>query len=102
MTIIIIFLVGIWVIKKVHKEWTLDASKIVIDEVVGVYLEVLAAPLDWKYYLAGFILFRFFDILKPLGIKKLDDLESSWSVMLDDVLTGLYSLFVLLLIIYFS
>ena len=99
--IIILLLAGVWATKKMHKEWSHDASKIVIDEIVGVYIAILFVPFHWKYYLIGFILFRFFDILKPLGIKNLDGLKSSWSVMLDDVLAGVYSLIVLQLMIYF-
>lgn len=99
--IIILLLVGVWATKEMHKEWSHDASKIVIDEIVGVYIAILFVPFHWKYYLIAFILFRFFDILKPLGIRKLDDLKGSWSVMLDDVLAGVYSLIVLQLMIYF-
>jgi phosphatidylglycerophosphatase A len=96
---IIVFFIGVWSIAKVHNEWKHDASKIVIDEIVGIFITILAVPLDWKYYLIGFILFRFFDILKPLGIRRIDNLKSNWSVMLDDVLAGIYSLIVLQLII---
>ena len=99
--IVVLLLVGVWSIKEMHQEWSHDASKIVIDEIVGVYIAILFVPFHWKYYLIGFILFRFFDILKPLGIRKLDDLKGSWSVMLDDVLAGVYSFIVLQLMIYF-
>lgn len=42
--------------------------------------------------LTGFMLFRFFDILKPLGIKKLQNLKSGWGILCDDLLAGLYAL----------
>lgn len=93
--------IGIWSIGKVQKEWEHDASKIVIDEIAGIAITMLAIPFNWQYYLYGFIIFRFFDILKPLGIKKLDNMGGNWSVMLDDLLAGLYSLIVLHSIIYF-
>ena len=98
---IVSFFIGVWSIKKVHKEWQHDASKIVIDEIVGIFITLLSVPLDWNYYFLGFILFRLFDILKPLGIRKIDNLKSNWSVMLDDVLAGIYSLIVLQLIIHY-
>lgn len=93
--------IGVWSIGKVQKEWEHDASKIVIDEIAGIAITMLAIPFNWQYYLYGFIIFRFFDILKPLGIKKLDNMGGNWSVMLDDLLAGLYSLIVLHILIYF-
>ncbi len=93
---------GVYAIKNVHKEWEHDASKIVIDEIVGVWIAVIAIPLHWQYYLLGFVLFRFFDIIKPLFIRKLDNLKSDWSVILDDVLAGVYANIVIQLILYFK
>ena len=78
-------------INKLKSEWEHDASQIVVDEVVGVWISLLFIPFNWVYYLIGFGLFRFFDIAKPLGIKKVDKLNSEWSVMLDDILAGVYA-----------
>ena len=93
--ILIVTLVGVNSIKNVHKVWGHDASAIVIDEIVGVWIAVFAMPHEWKYYLIALILFRFFDIFKPLFIRNIDEIISNWSVMLDDVLAGLYSLIVI-------
>ena len=90
-----VVLVGVLSIKKVHQIWEHDASKIVIDEVAGVWIAAFAIPLQWQYYLYALILFRFFDIAKPLFIRKLDSLPGDWSVMLDDVLAGVYASIVL-------
>lgn len=100
--IILVLLVGVYAIRKVHEIWPHDASQIVIDEVVGVWIAVFALPFDYRIYLYGFILFRFFDILKPFYIKRLDRLKSSWSVMLDDVLAGVYANIVLQILLYFK
>ena len=100
--IILMLLIGIYSIKVVHKIWKHDASKIVIDEIVGVWIAVFAMPLKWQYYLYALILFRFFDIVKPLFIRQLDKMQGSWSVMLDDVLAGIYSLIVLQVLFYFK
>lgn len=100
--IILVLLVGVYSIRKVHEIWPHDASRIVIDEVVGVWIAVFALPFDYRIYLYGFILFRFFDILKPFFIKRLDRLKSSWSVMLDDVLAGVYANIVLQILLYFK
>jgi len=93
--IFFVALLGVNSIKNVHYVWEHDASSIVIDEIVGVWIAVFAMPHEWKYYLIALILFRFFDIAKPLLIRKLDKMSSDWSVMLDDVLAGLYSLVVI-------
>jgi phosphatidylglycerophosphatase A len=56
-------------------------------------------PVDWRYVLIAFILFRFFDIVKPLLIRRAEALPSGWGVMADDLLAGIYSNIVLQLII---
>jgi phosphatidylglycerophosphatase A len=95
------FFWGTCSIKKVHTIWENDAPKIVIDEVVGVWIAALALPLRWEYYLAALLLFRFFDIVKPLFIKRIDAIDGHWSVMLDDVVAGVYSVIVLHCILLF-
>jgi len=57
-------------------------------------------PLTWPNILIGFVLFRLFDIYKPLGIKKLEAIPKGWGVMLDDVLAGIYSNIVLQIYLY--
>jgi len=86
---------GTYSIKKVHTIWEHDASKIVIDEVVGVWIAAIALPQRWEYYLAALLLFRFFDIVKPFFIRKIDAMKGHWSVMLDDVLAGIYASIIL-------
>ena len=93
--IIFVLVFGVFSIKNVHAIWEHDASKIVIDEIVGVWIAVFAMPFQWQYYLYALLLFRFFDITKPLYIRRLDNMGGDWSVMLDDVLAGIYSLIVL-------
>ena len=100
--IILMLLIGVYSIKEVHKIWKHDASEIVIDEIVGVWIAVLAMPFKWQYYLYALILFRFFDIAKPLFIRKLDKMPGDWSVMLDDVLAGIYSLIVIQTLYFFQ
>ncbi len=98
--ILTVLLLGVFSIKKVHKIWTHDAQLIVIDEVVGVWIAVFALPFQWQYYLSAFVMFRFFDILKPLYIRRLDNLKTDWSVMLDDVVAGVYANLVLQLVVF--
>ncbi len=100
--IILIVFIGVRSIKKVHAVWEHDASKIVIDEIAGVWIAAYAVPFKWQYYLYALILFRLFDITKPLFIRKIDKMQGDWSVMLDDVLAGIYASFVIQLIILFK
>ncbi len=100
--IVFFLLLGVYSIHNVHKIWEHDANKIVIDEVVGVWIAIYAMPFEWQYYLYALILFRFFDIAKPLFIRKLDNMPGDWSVMLDDVLAGIYSLIVIQVLFHFN
>ena len=73
-----------------------DSSRIIIDEVAGFFIATLAVPHSVPLLIAAFILFRFFDILKPLMIRKLEStLSSGVGVMADDILAGLYANIVL-------
>jgi phosphatidylglycerophosphatase A len=82
---------GIWSGNKVEPIWGKDHGRVVIDEVAGMSITLLFVPVTIKYVLAGLILFRFFDIVKPLFIKKLELLPGGWGVMMDDVLAGVYA-----------
>lgn len=93
---------GVYSIRKVHQIWIHDAPQIVVDEVVGVWIAIFAIPFEWQYYVVALVLFRFFDILKPLYIRRLDKLKSDWSVMLDDVLAGVYANIVLQAIVFYE
>ncbi len=100
--IILISFAGVKAINKVHKIWQHDDNRIVIDEIAGVWIAALLLPVEWKYYLGALLLFRFFDITKPLFIKKFDRMHNDWSVMLDDMLAGIYALIVMQILIYYN
>lgn len=70
-----------------------DPSQVVIDEVAGQLIALLAAPLNWKYLLASFILFRGFDIVKPPPVRQLERLPGGVGIMMDDVAAGFLALF---------
>ncbi len=84
---------------RVEEIWGKDHNRVVIDEVAGMCITLLLIPLKSQYTLTGLILFRFFDILKPFGIRKLESLPGGWGVMADDVLAGIYSNIILQLIV---
>ncbi|MDD8031179.1 MAG: phosphatidylglycerophosphatase A [Acidobacteriota bacterium] len=66
-----------------------DPGKIVIDEVSGQLLAVFLIKPDWIILVICFALFRFLDIIKPMGIKKLENLPEGWGIMADDLGSGL-------------
>ncbi len=74
-----------------------DHSALVWDEFVGQWLVLLAVPVSWQGWLAAFVLFRVFDILKPWPVRTADRLvKGGWGVMLDDILAAVYALLLLL------
>ena len=99
---IFIILIGIWCSNYVDGVWGKDSSKVVIDEVAGMAISLLYVPHNYFYLIIGLILFRFFDILKPMGIKKLERLPKGWGVMADDILAGIYSLIFIQLLLQFK
>jgi phosphatidylglycerophosphatase A len=79
-----------------------DPQFVVIDEVVGQLITLIAVPLGWKTFLAGLILFRVFDILKPFPVRRLERFPEGSGIVLDDVGAGLYALAVMLLLLHFG
>ena len=88
---IVITLIGVWSSTVVSKIWGKDPSRVVIDEVAGMCISLLFIPVTLKYVIIALVLFRFFDIAKPLFIKKMENLPGGWGIMLDDVLAGIYA-----------
>ncbi len=79
--------------------WEHDSNKIVIDEVAGMMITLAFLPYDLVYIFIGCVLFRFFDIVKPLGIRKAELLPRGVGVMADDVLAGVYAQIMLRVIV---
>ena len=68
-----------------------DPSILVIDEGVGMWIALLHPEWTWWYFLIAFMLFRFFDILKPWPLSRLQALPGGWGVVMDDVGAGVLS-----------
>jgi phosphatidylglycerophosphatase A len=79
-----------------------DPQFVVIDEVAGQLVTLIAVPLAWKTFLAGLILFRVFDILKPPPIRQLERLPEGTGIVVDDLGAGLYALTVMHLFLHFG
>ena len=71
-----------------------DPSYIVIDEIVGMYIAVFMLPKSILLYIVAFLLFRFFDIYKPCIINKSQNLDFGIGIMVDDILSGIFSLII--------
>ncbi len=92
----VITLVGIPAATRVARASnTKDPQFVVIDEVAGQLIALIAAPITWKSFLAGFILFRAFDIFKPPPVRQLERLPEGTGIVLDDVAAGIYALAVM-------
>jgi len=100
---LIVTVVGIYICDYTSKALGVhDHSGIVVDEIAGYFITMIAVPFDWIWVIVGFLLFRFFDILKPWPISWLDkNLHGGLGIMLDDVLAGIFALICLHSIIYF-
>lgn len=79
-----------------------DPQFVVIDEVAGQLLTLIAVPLRWQTFLVGLILFRTFDVLKPPPVRQLERLPEGTGIVLDDLAAGLYALACMHLFIYFG
>ena len=78
-----------------------DPQFVVIDEVAGQLITLIAVPVTWKTLLAGFILFRGFDIVKPSPVRQLENLPEGYGIVLDDVAAGIYALIVMQALLHF-
>ncbi len=87
----VITFIGVWSSGVVEKIWGKDPARVVIDEVAGMAIGLLFVPVNIKYLLFGLILFRFFDIVKPLYVRKMELIPGGWGIMMDDVLSGVYT-----------
>ena len=115
---IVIAVSGVWSASRAAKFWLVkDPQRVVIDEVSGQHLTLLigcgvplwwkaaaihdvspsfgfislSSPLNWKYLLVGFILFRLFDIWKPFPARQAESLPGGWGIMADDWVAGIYA-----------
>jgi len=79
-----------------------DPQFVVIDEVAGQLITLIAAPITWQSLLLGFILFRAFDIVKPPPVRRLERLPEGVGIVIDDVGAGLYGLAVMQVVLHFG
>ena len=127
--LLVVGLVGVWSSARVSEyAGQKDPQYVVIDEVSGMFLTLVLAImplglptrllpsdeasvfalysafslLNWKYLLAGLILFRVFDIWKPWPVRRLENLPGGWGIMADDWMAGVYAAILLRLALHFN
>lgn len=102
LVLLVSFAIGVYLCGKTAQVLGVhDHPGIVWDEFVGYWITMFAAPAGWQWVIAGFLLFRLFDIAKPWPIKWLDkSVHGGLGIMLDDVLAGIFAAVVLQLIAY--
>jgi phosphatidylglycerophosphatase A len=92
-TLIGFFFLSVWIAENAETFFgKKDDPRIVIDEVIGFLITMLWIPKTTRFIIIGFFLFRFFDILKPFPIRRLERrLKGGFGVVLDDVMAGVYA-----------
>lgn len=100
---VLVTLIGIPAATRVARaSATKDPQFVVIDEVAGQLIALIAVPLTWKTFLAGFILFRAFDIMKPPPVRQLERLPEGTGIVLDDVAAGIFAWIAMHLLLHFG
>lgn len=89
--VLILSLISVFFISKAEKKLDHDNNKIVLDEFLGYFIAVVFLPKTVLIAVFAFILFRFFDILKPEPVNALQKLPAGWGVMADDLMAGVYT-----------
>lgn len=90
--IVVVFAAGAWAggVAERHFAKT-DPAPVVIDEVVGMWITLLANPVGWQGAVIGFLLFRLFDVIKPYPADRFERLHGGVGVMADDGMAAVYA-----------
>jgi phosphatidylglycerophosphatase A len=90
--IALLFAVGVWAGTITERYFGgIDPGPIVLDEVVGMLITLAFIPVGWAGALAGFVLFRIFDVIKPFPAARLEKLHGGLGVMADDAMAAVYA-----------
>jgi len=99
--VILIFMVyGIYLGDKFEVEYGKDPSQCTVDEVVGMWISLVALPKNIGIVVSAFILWRVLDIIKPPPARNLERLKGGLGIMIDDVISGIYTLIIMHLVVY--
>jgi phosphatidylglycerophosphatase A len=98
--IVVFTILGVWSSTIAEKFWGPDPSRVVMDETVGQWIALLPVTCvsPWWEILVAFVLFRFFYIVKPVGVRKMESLPGGYGIMADDILAGIYGAIIIVII----
>lgn len=87
-----LFAAGVWAATAAEQYFGgIDPGPVVIDEVVGMLITLAFIPAGWSAAIAGFVLFRVFDVIKPYPANRFEQLHGGLGVMADDAMAGVYA-----------
>ena len=90
--IAVIFAAGTWAATRAERYFGgIDPGPVVIDEVLGMLITLAFIPAGWSAALAGFLLFRVFDVIKPFPANRLEKFHGGFGIMADDAMAGVYA-----------
>jgi phosphatidylglycerophosphatase A len=87
-----VFVLGVWASNRAEAVFRIkDARPIVIDEIVGMWISLIAVANSIPHFICAFFLFRLFDVVKPFPARQAERLKGGLGVMTDDVVAGIYA-----------
>jgi len=98
----LVIALGVPAATRVERREGKDPSLVVSDEIAGMLVTYLGIATTWPGWVAGFFLFRFFDIFKPWPVRRLESLPGGWGITMDDVAAGVYANLVLRLLLWWT
>jgi phosphatidylglycerophosphatase A len=99
---LILFLYGVYISDKFEKQYGKDPSQCTVDEVVGTWISLILLPKKFLVILSAFLLWRLLDIVKPFPARDSEKISGGLGIMLDDVISGIYTLIIIHLTVYFG
>lgn len=99
---IILFIYGVYVSGKFENQYGKDPSQCTVDEIVGTWISLILLPKKLLIILSAFLLWRLLDIIKPFPARDSEKLAGGLGIMLDDVISGIYTLIIIHLSVYFG
>ena len=101
--IAVVFVIGVWSATHAERYFGgVDPGPVVIDEVLGMLVTLAFVPVGLSGALAGFVIFRILDVLKPWPANRLESLHSGAGIIADDAMAGVYSNLCLRLLIWLA
>jgi phosphatidylglycerophosphatase A len=97
--IVIFFFIGVFISDKFEKIYGEDPAECTVDEVVGTWIALLFLPKTFGIAITSFLVWRILDIIKPFPAKKSEELTGGWGIMMDDVISGFYTLILMHILI---